>query len=86
MTGPDDLKIKILELREITKWKVPIFIKIAGARPYYDTALAVKAGADANVVCVGAVGDLVEEHKSTFSNIGARVDIWARIKYHFFCI
>ena len=21
-TGPDDLKIKILELREITKWKV----------------------------------------------------------------
>ena len=49
-TGPDDLKIKILELREITNWKVPIFIKIAGARPYYDTALAIKAGADAIVI------------------------------------
>jgi glutamate synthase domain-containing protein 2 len=45
-TGPDDLKIKILELREITNWQVPIFIKIAGARPYYDTTLAIKAGAD----------------------------------------
>ncbi len=43
-TGPDDLCIKILELREITEWKVPIFVKIAGSRPYYDTALAVKAG------------------------------------------
>ena len=32
-TGPDDLKIKILELREITNWRVPIFIKIAGSRP-----------------------------------------------------
>ena len=49
-TGPDDLKIKILELREITKWKVPIFVKIAGARPYYDTALAIKAGADVVVL------------------------------------
>ena len=44
-TGPDDLEIKILELREITGWKVPIFVKIC-VRPYYDTALAVKAGAD----------------------------------------
>ena len=26
-TGPDDLEIKILELREITGWKVPIYIK-----------------------------------------------------------
>ena len=41
-TGPDDLAIKIIELREITEWKVPIFVKIAGARPYYDTALAIK--------------------------------------------
>ena len=49
-TGPDDLKIKILEIREITGWKVPIFIKVAGARPYYDTALAVKAGADVVVL------------------------------------
>ncbi|MEM6942742.1 MAG: FMN-binding glutamate synthase family protein [Pseudomonadota bacterium] len=49
-TGPDDLEIKILELREITGWQKPIFIKIGGARPYYDTALAVKAGADVVVL------------------------------------
>src|SRR3954466_15115061 len=43
-TGPDDLEIKIHELREITDWQKPIFIKIGGARPYYDVALSVKAG------------------------------------------
>ena len=49
-TGPDDLEIKILELREITDWKLPIYVKVGGARPYYDVALAVKAGADVVVV------------------------------------
>ena len=49
-TGPDDLEIKINELREITDWEKPIFIKIGGARPYYDTALSVKAGADVIVI------------------------------------
>ena len=49
-TGPDDLEIKILELREITNWEKPIYIKVGGARPYYDTALAVKAGADVIVL------------------------------------
>jgi len=49
-TGPDDLEIKIIELREITDHQVPIYIKVGAARPYYDTALAVKAGADAVVV------------------------------------
>lgn len=49
-TGPDDLKIKILELREITDWQKPIYVKLGAARPYYDTALAVKAGADVVVV------------------------------------
>jgi glutamate synthase domain-containing protein 2 len=49
-TGPDDLEIKILEIREITGWEKPIYIKIGGARPYYDTALAVKAGADVVVL------------------------------------
>lgn len=49
-TGPDDLEIKILELREITGWKVPIYIKVGGARPYFDTTLAVKAGADVVVL------------------------------------
>jgi len=49
-TGPDDLEIKIMELREITDWEKPIYVKIGGARPYYDTALAVKAGADVVVL------------------------------------
>ena len=49
-TGPDDLAIKILELREITNWEKPIYIKCGAARPYYDTALSVKAGADAVVI------------------------------------
>ncbi len=49
-TGPDDLKIKIQELREITEWEKPIYIKIGAARTYYDTALAVKSGADVIVL------------------------------------
>jgi glutamate synthase domain-containing protein 2 len=49
-TGPDDLEIKIQELREITAWEKPIYVKVGAARPYYDTALAVKAGADVVVV------------------------------------
>ncbi|MFY0613847.1 MAG: FMN-binding glutamate synthase family protein [Hyphomicrobiaceae bacterium] len=49
-TGPDDLEIKIQELREITDWQKPVFVKVGAARPYYDTALAVKSGADVVVV------------------------------------
>jgi glutamate synthase domain-containing protein 2 len=49
-TGPDDLAIKIEELREITDWEKPIYVKFGASRPYYDTALAVKAGADVIVV------------------------------------
>lgn len=49
-TGPDDLAIKIQELREITDWQVPIYIKVGASRTYYDVKLAVKAGADVVVV------------------------------------
>ncbi len=49
-TGPDDLEIKIRELREITAWQKPIYVKVGAARPFYDTTLAVKAGADVVVV------------------------------------
>ncbi|MGP9812411.1 FMN-binding glutamate synthase family protein [Rhodopseudomonas sp. NSM] len=49
-TGPDDLEIKIEELREITDWEKPIYVKIGASRPYYDTALAVKSGADVIVI------------------------------------
>jgi glutamate synthase domain-containing protein 2 len=49
-TGPDDLEIKIEELREITDWEKPVLVKIGASRPYYDTALAIKAGADGIVL------------------------------------
>ncbi|MBT7951236.1 MAG: FMN-binding glutamate synthase family protein [Gammaproteobacteria bacterium] len=49
-TGPDDLAIKIQELREITDWEKPVYIKVGATRTYYDTMLAVKAGADVIVV------------------------------------
>jgi glutamate synthase domain-containing protein 2 len=68
-TGPDDLEIKILELREITGWKVPIFVKVAGSRPYYDTALAVKAGADV-VVLDGMQGGTAATQEVFIENVG----------------
>ena len=40
-TGPDDLEIKIRELREITGWQVPVTVKVGATRTYYDTLLAV---------------------------------------------
>ena len=49
-TGPDDLEIKIRELREITDWEKPVYVKVGATRTGYDVALAVKAGADAVVV------------------------------------
>jgi glutamate synthase domain-containing protein 2 len=49
-TGPDDLEIKIQELREITDWEKPVFIKVGATRTYYDVQLAVKAGADVIVL------------------------------------
>jgi glutamate synthase domain-containing protein 2 len=49
-TGPDDLAIKIGELREITDWEKPIYVKVGATRTYYDVQLAVKAGADVVVV------------------------------------
>jgi len=49
-TGPDDLEIKIQELREITDWQVPIYVKIGATRVAFDVQLAVKAGADVIVL------------------------------------
>ena len=68
-TGPDDLEIKLLELREITDWQKPIFVKIGGARPYYDTALAVKAGADV-VVLDGMQGGTAATQDVFIENVG----------------
>jgi glutamate synthase domain-containing protein 2 len=49
-TGPDDLTIKILELREITDWEKPIYVKVGATRTFNDVKLAVHAGADVVVV------------------------------------
>jgi methylamine---glutamate N-methyltransferase subunit C len=66
-TGPDDLEIKIRELREITDWEKPIYVKVGATRVKYDVALAVKSGADAIVVDgmqggTGATQDVFIEH------------------------
>ena len=68
-TGPDDLEIKILELREITGWEKPIYVKVGGARPYFDTALAVKAGADV-VVVDGMQGGTAATQDVFIENVG----------------
>ena len=68
-TGPDDMEIKILELREITGWKVPIFVKVAGSRPYYDVALAAKSGADV-VVLDGMQGGTAATQEVFIENVG----------------
>src|SRR5579863_9032794 len=49
-TGPDDLLIKIHELREITDWEKPIYVKVGATRVFNDVKLAVHAGADVIVV------------------------------------
>ena len=66
-TGPDDLTIKIEELREITDWEKPIYVKIGATRTYYDVALCVKAGADVIVLDgmqggTGATQEVFIEH------------------------
>jgi len=68
-TGPDDLEIKIGELRELTDWRVPILVKVGASRPYYDTALAVKAGADA-VVIDGMQGGTAATQDVFIENVG----------------
>jgi len=66
-TGPDDLTIKIQELREVTDWEKPIYVKIGATRTYFDVQLAVKAGADVIVLDgmqggTGATQDVFIEH------------------------
>ena len=68
-TGPDDLQIKIEELREITDWEKPIYVKVGASRPYYDTALAVKAGADV-VVLDGMQGGTAATQEVFIENVG----------------
>jgi len=68
-TGPDDLEIKIGELREITDWQKPIFVKIGASRPRYDVALAAKAGADV-VVLDGMQGGTAATQEVFIEHVG----------------
>ena len=68
-TGPDDLAIKMEELREITDWEKPIYVKVGASRPYYDTALAVKSGADV-VVIDGMQGGTAATQDVFIENVG----------------
>lgn len=68
-TGPDDLEIKIEEIREITDWQKPIYVKVGASRPYYDTALAVKAGADV-VVLDGMQGGTAATQEVFIEHVG----------------
>lgn len=65
--GPDDMKIKIEELREATDWQVPIFVKLGASRVFDDVRLAAKAGADVIVLDgmeggTGASAEICQEH------------------------
>jgi glutamate synthase domain-containing protein 2 len=65
--GPDDMILKIEELREATDWQVPIFVKLGASRVYDDVKLAAKCGADVIVIDgmeggTGASPDLLQEH------------------------
>ena len=44
--GPDDLALKIDEIREATNWEIPIQLKLGAARVYDDVRMAAKTGPD----------------------------------------
>jgi len=54
--GPDDLAVKIEQLREATDWRVPVHVKLGACRVADDVKLAAKAGADAIVIDSMAAG------------------------------
>jgi len=68
-TGPDDLLIKIQELREITDWEKPIYVKVGATRTFNDVKLAVHAGADV-VVIDGMQGGTAATQTCFIENVG----------------
>jgi glutamate synthase domain-containing protein 2 len=68
-TGPDDLLIKIRELREITDWRTPIYVKVGATRTFNDVKLAVHAGADV-IVVDGMQGGTAATQTCFIENVG----------------
>ncbi|WP_028231930.1 FMN-binding glutamate synthase family protein, partial [Paraburkholderia mimosarum] len=68
-TGPDDLAIKIQELREITDWNTPVYVKVGATRTFNDVKLAVHAGADV-VVIDGMQGGTAATQTCFIENVG----------------
>ncbi|NPT40384.1 FMN-binding glutamate synthase family protein [Paraburkholderia sp. 1N] len=68
-TGPDDLLIKIHELREITDWQTPIYVKVGATRTFNDVKLAVHAGADV-IVVDGMQGGTAATQTCFIENVG----------------
>jgi glutamate synthase domain-containing protein 2 len=68
-TGPDDLLIKIQELREITDWETPIYVKVGATRTFNDVKLAVHAGADV-IVVDGMQGGTAATQTCFIENVG----------------
>ena len=65
--GPDDLAVKIEQLREATDWRIPVHVKLGACRVGDDVKLAAKAGADAIVIDsmvagTGASAEVLIEH------------------------
>jgi hypothetical protein len=68
-TGPDDLVIKIQELREITDWEKPIYVKIGATRVFNDVKLCAIAGADV-IVVDGMQGGTAATQTVFIENVG----------------
>jgi methylamine---glutamate N-methyltransferase subunit C len=68
-TGPDDLTIKIKELRELTDWQIPIYVKIGATRVFHDVKLCVHAGADV-IVVDGMQGGTAATQTVFIENVG----------------
>ncbi len=84
IVGPEDLKMKIEQLREITEWKVPIIVKYAAGRVADDVKIAAKAGADIIVIDgkpsgTGATPYIVTEHTG-YSTMAAVVEAHKALK------
>ncbi len=48
--GADDMVLKVQEIRDVTDYEIPIFVKIAAGRVREDVKIAVKTGVDGIVV------------------------------------